>query len=124
MLRDHIKPLAHHCSGIPRQIQQRLNMLSVLKASKIIGGREKQLLDDALDLYDKLLKQLESFEKLGNEKCPVEREDKAAEIMAHMVIDLAFVHQAIACTGYQIGEFPYNDLTDKIFGERPDAASA
>lgn len=124
MLRDHIKPLAHHCSGIPRQIQQQLNILSMLKVSNIVGGRQKQLLDNALELYDKLLKQLESYEKLGNDKCPVEREEKAAEIMAHMIIDLAFVHQAIASTGYQIGKFPYDELTDAIFGEKQDAASA
>ena len=93
MLRDSIKPLQHHCSGIPKEVQLMLNRLSTLKVVDIKGGANQKLLDFALDLYDKLLKQLESYEAIGDAKCPTERVERAAEIMGHMVIDLAFVHK-------------------------------
>lgn len=106
MLRDHIRPLKHHCSGIPKNIRDALNQLQ---------AGDKRYLESALELYEKLAKQLESYEKLGDARCPVEREEQAAEIFAHQIVDLAFIHNAIASSGYQIGDFPYNDLADKIF---------
>ena len=106
MLRDHIQPLKHHCSGIPKNIRDALNRLQ---------AGDKRYLESALDLYDKLLKQVDSYEKLGDARCPVEKEEHAAEILAHQIVDLAFIHNAIASSGYQIGDFPYNDLADKIF---------
>lgn len=106
MLRDHIRPLKHHCSGIPKNIRDALNQLQ---------AGDKRYLESALELYEKLAKQLESYEKLGDARCPVEKEEHAAEIFAHQIVDLAFIHNAIASSGYQIGDFPYNDLADKIF---------
>ena len=105
MLRDHIRPLKHHCSGIPKNIRDALNQLQ---------AGDKRYLESALELYEKLAKQLESYEKLGDARCPVEREEQAAEIFAHQIVDLAFIHNAIASSGYQIGDVPYNDLADKI----------
>ncbi len=121
MLRDHIQPIQHHCSGIPIEIRKQLNVLALAKTIKMDEGVRIKLLDQALELYEKLLDQCEKYEKIGDARCPVEKEEHAAEILAHQIIDLAYIHNAICSSGYQLGDFPYNDLVDKIFGAKPDA---
>ena len=120
MLRDHIKPVRHHCSGIPLEIRKQLNVLALAKTIKFDEGVRLKLLDQALELYEKLLNQCEKYEQIGDARCPVEKEEHAAEILAHQIIDLAYIHNAIRSSGYQLGDFPYDDLVDKIFGANSD----
>ena len=120
MLRDHIQPVRHHCSGIPLEIRKQLNVLALAKTIKMDEGVRTKLLDQALELYEKLLAQCENYEKIGDARCPVEKEEHAAEILAHQIIDLAYIHNAIVSSGHQLGDFPYNDLADKIFGAKPN----
>lgn len=112
---DHIKPLKKHSLGIPRMIMESLRHLGDVKPCN------EKLRSIALEMYEKLLKHIE--EALSGH-CPAEREDNAAEIAAHLIIDAAFIHQCIAQTDYPIGEFPYNSVAAKLFPEEKQDADA
>lgn len=112
-VKDHIKPVNNFVSGIPLTLR---NMLRSLPKVGVGNGKPLSL---ALSLYEK---QLKFIEAVMSGRCPVEREDKAAEIAAKLILDAAFVHQAIASTGYQIGDFPYDDLADIILPKPSDIA--
>lgn len=108
-----LKPLKNHVLGIPPQVQMMLRTMRPAKEmTKPLGL--------ALELYERNLKFIEA---IMSGRCPVEREEKAAQVAAHLILDTAFIHNAIAGTGYQIGDFPYNYLADRILPrETTDAA--
>lgn len=109
-VRDHIGPLKSHRLGIPPEVMRMMRHMSDTKPAN------PKLLGESLNLYEMLVKAIEQF-MAG--RCPVEREDHAAQIAAHFIVDAAFVHSCIAATGYQIGDFPYDDLADKILPVTP-----
>jgi len=114
-LREHVKPLQHHVLGIPKEVQEQLNRLSKMQAAAL-NEEYVKLVDRAERLYQHLLKQAKSYEAIADAKCPDEKIDHAAELFVHQIFDLAFIHNAIASSGYPIGEFPYNDLAVRLFG--------
>jgi len=113
-LRDNIKPLAHHVWGIPVPIRNMLQKLKVTPLKHLKGQRGRARLDMALRLYETMLKRIEKFEEEGDRHCPAERVEKAAEVLAHMIVDTAYIHDCISGTGYQIGDYPYGYLADKL----------
>ena len=113
-LRERLRPLQHHVLGIPKEVQEQLKHLKTMRVS-IVNTEYVQLISRAESLYQHLLKQAKSYEAVADAKCPEEKLDHAAELFAHQILDLAFIHDAIASTGYPIGEFPYNDLAIKLF---------
>lgn len=113
-LRERLRPLQHHVLGIPKEVQEQLKHLKTMRVS-IVNTEYVQLISRAESLYQHLLKQAKSYEAVADAKCPEEKLDHAAELFAHQILDLAFIHDAIASTGYPIGEFPYNDVADQLF---------
>lgn len=113
-LREHLKPLQHHVLGIPKEVQEQLKALSKMSAAQL-DSDYLNLVKRAESLYRHLLKQAQSYEAVADAKCPDEKLVHAAELFAHQIFDLAFIHSAIASSGYPIEEFPYNDLAEKLF---------
>lgn len=109
-VRDKIGPLKTHCLGIPPNIMRDMRHMADQSPPN------QKMLSESLKLYENLLRYIED---MMDGRCPVEREEHAAQVAAHFIVDAAFVHQCVAATGYMIGEFPYNDLADKILPARP-----
>lgn len=112
--RDTLKPLSHHCLGIPKPVQSALKYLSQRNVTHIIGTSDEELLDKAIELYNQYKENVEHFEYICETKCPEERIERARELLAHMIVDLAYIHNCIASCGYQIEKFPYDDVADKV----------
>lgn len=111
-LSDHVKPLKKHTSGLRTEVRMFL----------MYGLQNKKGLDLALKLYEGILKQIETYEHVADAKCPEEREEKAAEHWAHLIVDAAFIHFCIQRVDYPIGKFPYDYLVDKLYPpeEKPE----
>lgn len=110
-VKDHFRPVNNFVSGIPFTLR---TMLRNLPKVGVGNGKPLSL---ALALYDK---QLMFIEAVMCGRCPVEREDKAADIAAKLIIDAAFIHQSIAATGYQIGDFPYDDVAEQLLPKKTE----
>ena len=100
MIRDLIRPLQHHTCGIPPQIRTGMRHMS---------GNQK-LIDMSAELYEF---QLRRIEQVLSGNAPVGHEQECADLAAHLIIDAAYVN---------MGEFPYDDVADKLFPKqaKPD----
>ena len=49
-------------------------------------------------------------------------EQECADLAAHLIIDAAYVNMCLREAGYAAGEFPYDDVADKLFPKqaKPD----
>ena len=73
----------------------------------------------AAELYEF---QLRRIEQLLSGNAPVGHEQECADLAAHLIIDAAYVNMCLREAGYAAGEFPYDDVADKLFPKqaKPD----
>ena len=109
MIRDLIRPLQHYTCGIPPQL--RTGMRHMSGKSKLIGI--------AAELYESLLERIEQALS-GN--APVGHEQECADFAARLIIEAAYINMCLRQAGYAAGEFPYDDVADKLFPKqaKPD----
>lgn len=101
---DHIRPLKHHTIGFPPMMRAGLRRMRIETTPRHVAV--------ATRAYERLLHIIEAG-LAGN--VPVEREQDAADYVAHVVIDAAYLHHCIRASGYHlIGDFPYDYLADKV----------
>ena len=106
---SHIRPLAHHSLGIPHQIVVGMRRMSVTGTPRLVTL--------ALRTYEQLLSFIEAgLEGKGLKGgIPIEHEQDAADYVAHLIIDAAYVHGCLRAAGYTlVGDFPYDHLADRI----------
>ena len=108
---SHIRPLHNHCLGIPPVVQQGLRRMNIFTTPK-------SQIAVVVRTYERLLKIIDAGLK-GN--LPVEHEQQAADHVAHVVIDAAYLHGCLRAAGYKlVGDFPYDYLADRIIPAKSD----
>lgn len=115
-VREKLQPVQDHRTGIPSTV------LPILRG---IGPHSsKQMLDVFRRTYDQLVlvveRMLEGQAPDGYGVIPPEDEERCAEVVAHQIIDLAFLHDRLSYAGLDMGEFPFDDLADKIMPKEAD----
>lgn len=100
---DYIKEVTDHRCGIPSHIMVTLKHLH--------PQSPKRFVDMTREMYDRLLRVVE--DALAGKDIPVEDEEKAAEMVSHLIIDLAFIHDCLCRAAVPV-EFPYNRLAERI----------
>lgn len=104
-IEDKIRPLTHHSLGIPRQLLPGLRRMSIKVTPRHVVV--------ALRAYERLMKLIE--QGLAGVNVPADHEQDAADYVAHIIVDAAFLHNCIRASGYSlIGDFPYDHLADRI----------
>lgn len=108
-VREKLKPVENHVTGIPS------NIFLVLKG---VGPHTpRKLLDPVRTAYDKQARLIEATldgKDLEGFPIPSDKEELAAEMVAHMIIDHAFLHEALSRAGYPVGAYPFEDMADLI----------
>lgn len=101
---DYLRPVEHHTCGIPPLVMMSLRNFSL--------SAPKRLVDLARETYDNLCGRIEDC--LSGRGVPVDKEELAAEIAAHLIIDAAYLHDRLRVAGALVGPFPYDYLADRI----------
>lgn len=114
-IEDKIRPLAHHSLGIPHQLLPGLRRMGVRTTPQHVVV--------ALRAYERLLRLIE--QGLAGVNVPADHEQDAADYVAHIIVDAAFLHNCIRAAGYTlIGDFPYDHLADRIVPVKRDGRDA
>lgn len=103
-VRDKIKPLEHHSPGFPPVVLEVLKYLSPSSPAMMISLASRA--------YEKMCELIE--DGLNGHGVPVDEEERAAEYVAHLIIDTAILHDALNRAHVFTGEYPYNDYADII----------
>lgn len=100
---DYLRPVEHHSMGIPPNVLQQLVRMTEYSPQSMI--------DLAMRSYENILGHIE---KGLRGDVPVQSEQAAAEYVSHLIIDAAFFHHHLRRVGCLIGDFPYDDLAERI----------
>ncbi len=111
-VRDHIKPIPDHHLGVPPFMLRELYTMGL--------NAPKQHIEVTKVLYDKLCALAEAALSGNIPSDVVDSEEKAAMYATHLILDAAVLHDALSHCGVPVGEFPFNDLADKIFPKGVD----
>ena len=108
-VRDYLKPLTEHRSGIPS------NVMLVLKG---FGPHTSEKMRAPLErVYEKQVRLIEMTlegKDLEGFPIPADKEELAAEMVAHQIVDTAYLHDRLRAAGAPLGEFPFDWAADII----------
>lgn len=108
-VKDYLKPVTEHTSGIPS------NVMLVLRGFGPHTSRK--LLDPLIRAYEKQVRLIEvtlDGKDLEGMPVPGDKEELAAEMVAHQIIDAAYLHERLRAAGAPIGEYPFDWAADII----------
>lgn len=103
-IEDYIKPVEDHVSGIPSIIRAVIANLSLQSSQRTIS-----VIRTAYDSNVKLIE-----DTLAGKDVPLDKEEMAAGMVSHLILDTAFIHDALSRAGVPVGPFPFDYLADKL----------
>lgn len=115
---DYIKPVTDHRTGIPSMI------VAILKHLR--PNEDRRVLRPVREAYEKQVRLIEMTldgKDYTGIPIPLDREELAAELVSHLIIDCAFLHDRLMYAGVDVGEFPFDKYADIILPnkEKKDA---
>lgn len=111
---DHLQEVKDHTSGIPSNVRIVLRSFgphtTELRYRPILEGYERlcRIIEEAL------------AGRFDGELIPVDKEEVAAEMVSHLIIDTAYMHERLTAAGAPVGAYPFDYLADKILPREGD----
>lgn len=108
-VKDYLKPLVEHRSGIPSNV--------MLMMRGFGPNTSRKMVEPLVRAYEKQVRLIEvtlEGKDLEGFPIPADKEELAAEMVAHQIVDTAYLHDRLRAAGAPIGEFPFDWVAEII----------